>query len=266
MAKRDFEGNILTSPEALKSLYIETYANRLKHREIKSEFADIFHLKTQLWNTRMELLSHKHTPEWNLKQLEQVLSNLKNNKSMDPNSMINKIFKQGCIGTDLKLALLNLFTGIKSGQSLPSFMMLSNITSIYKNKGSRLDIDNDRGIFIQTVLKKILDKLIYNENFKFIDQNMSDSNIGARMNRNIRDHLFVLYAIINSVVKGVEGCIDIQIYDIEKAFDALWLDDSLNDLYDVLPSHKRINVGEATYLKTNEGPKVCWGVKMLSIK
>ena len=28
---------------------------------------------------------------------------------------------------------------------------------------------------------------------------------------------------------------DIQVYDIEQAFDALWLEDCLNDLYDSLP-------------------------------
>ena len=121
----------------------------------------------------------------------------------------------------------------KERRKEPEFMTLSNITSIYKNKGSRLSIDNDRGIFIQTTLKKILDKLIYAENANSIDQNMSESNIGARKNRNIRDHLFILYSIINSVLKGGNECIDIQVYDVEKAFDALWLDECFNDLFDV---------------------------------
>ena len=120
-------------------------------------------------------------------------------------------------------------------------MTLSNITSIYKNKGSRLSLENDRGIFIRTTLRKILDKLINADNIEHIDHNMSESNIGARMNRNIRDHLFILYAIINSVIKGEEDCIDIQVYDIEKAFDSLWLDECFNDLFDVLPIHRRNN-------------------------
>ena len=37
----------------------------------------------------------------------------------------------------------------------------------------------------------------------------------------------------------MNGCIDIQIYDIVQAFDALWLDDCLNDVYDALPDDKR---------------------------
>ena len=100
-------------------------------------------------------------------------------------------------------------------------------------------MNSDRGIFILTSLKRILDKLIYFDKYSDIDQNMSDSNIGARKDRNIKNHLFMIYGIINSVVRGKEECIDIQIYDIEKAFDGLWLEDCLNDVYDSLPQGKR---------------------------
>ena len=53
---------------------------------------------------------------------------------------------------------------------------------------------------------------------------MSDSNIGARKDRNIRNHLFMVYVAIISVLNGKDSCMDIQIYDAEKYFDAIWLD------------------------------------------
>ena len=68
---------------------------------------------------------------------------------------------------------------------------------------------------------------------------MSDSKIGARRQKNIRNHLFVIYAIMNSVVQGKSECIDIQIYDLVQAFDSLWLDDCLNDVYDALNDDTR---------------------------
>ena len=68
---------------------------------------------------------------------------------------------------------------------------------------------------------------------------MSGSNIGARKKRNIRDHLVIIYGVINSVLQGEDSCIDIQVYDLEQAFDALWLEDTLNDLYDYLPEDSR---------------------------
>ena len=59
-------------------------------------------------------------------------------------------------------------------------MELADITSIYKNKGSRQDLKNDRGIFILPVVRKIVDNMIYCDDYDDIDLFMSDSNIGAR--------------------------------------------------------------------------------------
>ena len=98
---------------------------------------------------------------------------------------------------------------------------------------------NERGIFILTTLKKILDKLIYQEKQDDIDRHMSDSNIGSRKNKQVKDHLFIIHGIVNSVVNGKEDCIDIQIYDLEQAFDALWLEDCMLDLYDSLSEKNR---------------------------
>ena len=149
--------------------------------------------------------------------------------------MINEVFKAGCIGKDLKDALLLLCNGVKSNQFFPIFTILSNITTIYKNMGSRFDLNNNRGIFILTVMKKILDMLVYNDNYEEIDNQMTDCNVGARRKRNIKDHLIIIHGVINSVLRGNEECIDIQIYDLEKAFDALWLEDCLNDIIDNIP-------------------------------
>ena len=187
MAKNDKFGNLVTSPEGIKNLYLEAYQNRLKNREIKPELFDLYVLKMELWLSRLEYLKETKTSCWKMNELEKVLKGLKNNKCMDPVGMINETFKEGAIGADLKEALLMLFNGIKENQFIPPIMTLANISTIYKNKESRLDLDNDRGIFIITVMKKILDKLIYVDKYDDIDNNMSESNIGARKNRNIRE-------------------------------------------------------------------------------
>ena len=83
-----------------------------------------------------------------MKQLEVVLKSLKNNKASDPHSLVNKLFKEGCIGTDLKEALLILVNDIKTDLKLVDFFKPADIISLYKNKGSRFDMENDRGIFI----------------------------------------------------------------------------------------------------------------------
>ena len=68
----------------------------------------------------------------------------------------------------------------------------------------------------------VFDKLIYNDEYL---------NVGARKERNHRDNLFVLYAVMNSVIKGELDDIDLQLFDVMKIFDKLWIQEVINDLY-----------------------------------
>ena len=69
--------------------------------------------------------------------------------------MINEIFKPGMMRKDLEIGLLDLFNKIKGNLSVPEFFNLQNVTSIYKSKSTRMDMNNERGIFILTTLKII---------------------------------------------------------------------------------------------------------------
>ena len=81
-------------------------------------------------------------------------------------------------------------------------------------------------------LRSILDKQVYNDYYNIIDSNMSDSNVDGRKKRKIRDNLFIVYGIINYALKnGLE--VDINLYDIAKCFDAMWHQETMNDLWDV---------------------------------
>ena len=107
------------------------------------------------------------------------------------------------------------------------------ITSLYKNKGCKSDFSNQRGIFNVSKIRSILDKILYKDVYDNIDQELSYSNIGARKGRNIRDHLFVVYSIINDVINGSSPPIDIQSIDINKCFDEMGYAETHNDLFDV---------------------------------
>ena len=146
MAKINEVGMIVTAPNLLRDLYLRTYKHRLRQRQMKKEFNDIFCLKTELWESRMIELKTSKSEPWSIENLNKVLKSLKNNKTMDPNGMINEIFKPEVAGEDLKTGLLALFNNIKENLIVPDFMNLQNITSIYKSKGSRMDMNNERGI------------------------------------------------------------------------------------------------------------------------
>ena len=51
-----------------------------------------------------------------------------------------------------------------------------------------------------------------------IEENMSDSQVGSRSNKSIRNHIFVVNTVINAVVKKVVKPVDILIYDC-KSYD-----------------------------------------------
>ena len=182
---------------------------------MKEELKDIFILKEELWSSRMRELLNRKSEEWSVNKLRTALKRLKSNKAVDPNLMVNELFKEGYIGQDLENAILLLCNGIKDNLFVPEFMLRQNITTIFKNKGSRLDMKNDRGIFLLTSLRRIIDNLLYQDLYNDIDANMSDSNVGARSGRQVKNHLFIVHGVINSVINGKEACIDLQLYDLE---------------------------------------------------
>ena len=49
--------------------------------------------------------------------------------------------------------------------------------------------------FSVSISRTILIKLIYKEKYDIIEDSMSDSNIGARKKKNIRNHIFVVNSV-----------------------------------------------------------------------
>ena len=89
---------------------------------------------------------------------------------------------------------------IKDNIFFPQFMQCANIVSIYKGKGKKQELNNDRGIFLVNFFRSIIMKMVYLDKYDIVDSNMSDSNVGARKHKNIRNHLFVINGIINDVI------------------------------------------------------------------
>ena len=103
---------------------------------------------------------------------------------------------------------------------------------MFKNKGTRKNLNFYRGIFRVSVFRNILDKLIFKDEYDNIDKNLTDSNVGGRRGRGIRDNLFVINAITNSVKSGSDEACDVQVFDVEKCFDSLWVQECVNTLYE----------------------------------
>ena len=165
-------------------------------------------------------------------ELNKVLKNLKSGKCRDPDNFIYDLFKDGVIGSDLRKSILMLVNNMKSQRKIPSDLKSANITIIYK-KGNKVDLNNWRGIFVTSVVRGILMKLIYERTYEVIDNNMTDGQIGARKNQSVRNHLFVVNSIMNDVMSSKKKkSIDLNILYFQQMFDSEELPTVLNSFYD----------------------------------
>ena len=98
-----------------------------------------------------------------MKDFEAAIKSLKTGKCRDPEGLIREIFKEECLGQNLKESLLILFNKIKETRIIPDFMQTTNISAIYKGKGDVTNIESDRGIFLVPILRTLLKKIVYNE-------------------------------------------------------------------------------------------------------
>ena len=101
------------------------------------------------------------------------------------------------------------------------------------NKSDIHDISNHRVIFLLSIFRTILMKLILKDEYQTVDSYMSDSNIGGRKNRHIRDHLFIVNGILHEANSSVNQTpLTFQILDYQSCFDSLWQYKIINELFD----------------------------------
>ena len=230
-AMLDKEGNLLTSDDAIKERALEVYAERLEANKIYKHFESLEEERNELCKTRLKLAKLNKTKPWSMEDLKIALKHLENEKSRDAEEHANEIFKESAAGPDLLEAVLKLMNLIKEKQVYPTVMEKCNITSIHK-KGSKKDFSNYRGVFRVSILRSILDRLMYNSSYETIDTHLTDGNVGARKRRGCRDNIFVISAITNSIVKGKCKPIQVQVTDVNTCFDKLWLENCINALYE----------------------------------
>ena len=198
-ARKNHHGRIVSAPHELKSLLGKEYKERLRTRPIRPDLQGLEVRRKEIFQIKLKLAESNPSILWKMSDLEDALSDLKNNKSRDHEGLINELFKKQVIGDNLKKSLLLMFNKLKTEKIIPLFMNYANVTTVHK-KGSRLLLENERGLFRTSVLRSILMRLIYNEKYPTIDSNMSDCQMGARKRKGCRNNLFIVNGIIHDVL------------------------------------------------------------------
>ena len=83
---------------------------------------------------------------------------------------------------------------MKDHLKVPESIRTATITMLHKKK-CKLDLKNWRGIFVTSVIRTILMKMLQERSYEKVAYSMTDSQIGARRKKSVRNHVFILNSI-----------------------------------------------------------------------
>ena len=233
------DGELVTEYESILEVMKDEFTHRLRNREINPEYTELKELKEHLCKLRLQITKTRSYGKWSMEDLKLAISKLKGNKCKDPHGHINELYMN--MGEDGLVSLLEMLNKVKEELLIPQKLNLSNVSTIYKGKGSKQDVINLRGIFKLPIVRNILDRLIYFDEGEELGEKMSQFQVGNQKKRNIRDHTLVVHAVVNETHRNKEN-IDIQFTDIKQCFDSIWLDEATNDLYDNGVTGRNLNL------------------------
>ena len=229
---KNVQGKVITNPDEKKKVILDHFEHRMRKRPLKDEVKEETLQNKELFAKRLRDSKKKKSDPFEMDELEIVLNDLKTGKSRDPDNYIRELFRDGVIGTDLKLSILIMMNKMKSQIAIPDALKHANITMLHKKK-CKLDLNNWRGVFVSSVLRLILMKLLHERTYPKVNESMTDAQIGARRNKSVRNHLFVLNSIISDVMSNSKKePIDLHIMDYTQMFDAEDLETALNAYYE----------------------------------
>ena len=152
-------------------------------------------------------------------EIEDVISKFDTTKSCGPNSIPNSLLQS--IKKSLSIPLSNMFNKSFNSGTCPKFLKISIIIPIHK-KDSKLIVSNYRPISLLSNINKILEKLMFNRLYTFLESNkcIYDLQFGFRQNYSTNHALLSMTQQIRNTID--KGNIAIGVFvDFQKAFDTV---------------------------------------------
>ena len=161
--------------------------------------------------------------DFTIEEVRKVIKTLKNKKSPGLDGITNEILKYA--GEGLLQEMVMVLNNIKNNTRSPDQWNKVLITAIFKNKGSRRQLVNYRGIFISSCISKLCEKLIVQRHEEAL-KNVSLAQCGATKGKSPADNIFIANACIDHS-KYLNKALYMTFYDFKQCFDKLWLEDCL---------------------------------------
>ena len=188
----------MTGHEAIKSIALSAIVERLRKRPMQPHLQSLEKAKTKRTKLRLRIATRRKSPPWAMASMDKAIRSMKSNKCRDPKGLINELLKPEVSGSDFKMSLLSLLNKTKEKLEIPKMMKHVNIALIPKpGKRNLKHIENHRGIFLIHKYRSLIMRMILDDKYDIIDNYMSDSNVGDRRERGIRDHLFIVNGVMH---------------------------------------------------------------------
>ena len=149
----------------------------MRKRAVTDEVKEIDTLNFELFENRLERSKLNKSEPCSMLELDTVLNSLKMGKYRDPNNYVSELFKKDVIGDYLKISILLMMNRVMKELKIQQCLTRANITILHK-KGCKLDLNNWREIFVCSLLRNILMKLIYERTYNVVSSSMTDVQIG----------------------------------------------------------------------------------------
>ena len=198
-------------------------------------------------NKRLEL-------DFTLKELNQNLIKLKNNKSAGPDRIPSEMIKNSPV--NVLTIILKLINKIKNTNQYPKLWALGYTTLIHKD-GDDENPENYRAITICSAMAKLFALMIKHRLEEKVVENklIGDYQIGFKKGTRPADHLLLLKGIIDNYLhsgKKVFACF----IDFEKAYDNIWREGLYYKLLKSGINTNMVNIIRNMYTNTQQGLKI----------
>ena len=169
--------------------------------------------------------------EFSLDEVKDAITQCKNNKSPGLDGITNELLKNG--GNSVHLSLYAMFVKLREFECVPDDWNKGIIIPIHK-KGTKCDLNNYRGITLNSCVSKIYNRLITKSISSFLEANnlLSEIQGGFRSDYRCEDHIFTLKSII-TCRRSENKQTYLAFLDFKKAFDSVWREGLLNAIWDI---------------------------------
>ena len=230
---KDKDGNTLTKKEDILSRYQQYYEDLLKNRAIPDKYEPHSTLISEIFEHRMKTSEYDHleiNKEFTMVEMNKVLRSMKAGKAPGPDNITYEIIQHA--GTNLKNNILKMINYFWTKEDIPSKLQCLYIKSMYKGKGNMDELENQRGLFLSSIIIKFYEKLIMQRMYPETESHgFSKFQLGGRKNMSPTDQVFVLRAIQEHMIY-MGKIYFIEFCDLKKAFDKMILTHVMNDIWD----------------------------------